>query len=210
MDRTEKIIQYLIDKYSPSALISYGSFADGSANAGSDYDALLVYDGRECHDGSVIDGTPLDVFCYPAESFSGDYDPEKYLGVFDGKIIIDTDSIGQSIKNKVRSFIENAPKKDKDELRHEVEWCRKMLVRSGRNDAEGFFRWHWVLVDSLEIYFDIIGRYYYGPKKSLRYLGETDKNGLAIYEAAMREFTPEALEKWIAHLELIFNERYEK
>lgn len=140
MDRTEKIIQYLIDKYSPSVLISYGSFADGSANAGSDYDALLVYDGRECHDGSVIDGTPLDVFCYPAESFSGDYDPEKYLGVFDGKIIIDTDSIGQSIKNKVRSFIENAPKKDKDELRHEVEWCRKMLIRSGRNDAEGFFR----------------------------------------------------------------------
>ena len=55
MDRTEKIIQYLIDKYSPSVLISYGSFADGSANAGSDYDALLVYDGRECHDGSVID-----------------------------------------------------------------------------------------------------------------------------------------------------------
>lgn len=210
MDRTEKIIQYLIDKYSPSVLISYGSFADGSANAGSDYDALLVYDGRECHDGSVIDGTPLDVFCYPAESFSGNYDPEKYLGVFDGKIIIDTDSIGQSIKNKVRSFIENAPKKDKDELRHEVEWCRKMLVRSGRNDAEGFFRWHWVLVDSLEIYFDIIGRYYYGPKKSLRYLGETDKNGFALYEAAMREFTPDALEKWIAHLELIFNERYEK
>ena len=135
-------------------LISYGSFADGSANAGSDYDALLIYNGRECHDSTVIDGTPLDVFCYPAESFSGDYDPEKYLGVFDGKIIIDTDSIGQSIKNKVRSFIENAPKKDKDELRHEVEWCRKMLVRSGRNDAEGFFRWHWVLVDSLEIYFE--------------------------------------------------------
>ena len=29
MDRTEKIIQYLIDKYSPSVLISSGSFADG-------------------------------------------------------------------------------------------------------------------------------------------------------------------------------------
>ena len=54
MDRTEKIIQYLVDKYSPSVLISYGSFADGSANAGSDYDALLVYDGRECHDGSRL------------------------------------------------------------------------------------------------------------------------------------------------------------
>ena len=209
MDRTEKIIQYLIDKYSPSVLISYGSFADGSANAGSDYDALLVYDGRECHDGSVIDGTPLDVFCYPAESFSGDYEPEKYRGVLDGKIIIDTDSIGQSIKDRVRGFIDSMPKKDTDELRHEIEWCRKMLIRSGRGDAEGFFRWHWVLIDSLEIYFDIIGKRYYGPKKSLRRLCETDGVGFALYEAAMREFTRDTLEKWIAYLESVFRKLYE-
>ena len=209
MDRTEKIIQYLIDKYSPSVLISYGSFADGSANAGSDYDALLVYDGRECHDGSVIDGTPLDLFCYPTESFSGDYDPEKYLGVFDGKILIDTDSLGQSIKDRVRGFIDSMPKKDTDELRHEIEWCRKMLIRSGRGDAEGFFRWHWVLIDSLEIYFDIIGKRYYGPKKSLRRLCETDGVGFALYEAAMREFTRDTLEKWIAYLESVFRKLYE-
>lgn len=43
MDAAEKIIRYLVDKYSPSVLISYGSFADGSANVGSDYDALLIY-----------------------------------------------------------------------------------------------------------------------------------------------------------------------
>lgn len=61
MDAAEKIIRYLVDKYSPSVLISYGSFADGSANADSDYDALLIYNGRECHDSTVIDGTPLDV-----------------------------------------------------------------------------------------------------------------------------------------------------
>lgn len=29
MDAAEKIIRYLVDKYSPSVLISYGSFADG-------------------------------------------------------------------------------------------------------------------------------------------------------------------------------------
>lgn len=209
MDRTEKIIQYLVDKYAPSVLISYGSFADGSANEGSDYDAILVYDGRECHDGTVIDGTPLDVFCYPAENFSGDYDPEKYIAAFDGKILIDTDSLGQSIKDRVRGFIDSLPKKDTDELRHEIEWCRKMLIRSGRGDAEGFFRWHWVLIDSLEIYFDIIGKHYYGPKKSLRRLCETDEVGFALYEAAMREFTRETLEKWIAYLESVFRKLYE-
>lgn len=209
MDRTEKIIQYLVDKYAPSVLISYGSFADGSANEGSDYDAILVYDGRECHDGTVIDGTPLDVFCYPAENFSGDYDPEKYIAAFDGKILIDTDSLGQSIKDRVRGFIDSTPKKDTDELLHEIEWCRKMLIRSGRGDAEGFFRWHWVLVDSLEIYFDIIGEHYFGPKKSLRRLCETDEVGFALYEAAMREFTRDTLEKWIAYLESVFRKLYE-
>ena len=77
MDAAEKIIRYLVDKYSPSVLISYGSFADGSANAGSDYDALLIYNGRECHDSTVMDGTHLGVNCYPAENLSGEYDAER-------------------------------------------------------------------------------------------------------------------------------------
>ena len=40
-----------------------------------------------------------------------------------------------------------------------------MLNRVKRSDCEGMFRWHWVLVDSLEIFCDIMKQPYWGPKK---------------------------------------------
>ncbi|MDU5083361.1 nucleotidyltransferase domain-containing protein [Tissierella carlieri] len=36
----DKIITYLNDKYKPHTIMVYGSFADGSNNTHSDYDAL--------------------------------------------------------------------------------------------------------------------------------------------------------------------------
>lgn len=207
MDKSEAIIQYLVDKYHPTVLISYGSFADGTASTNSDYDALLVYDGPECHDGSIVEETPLDVFCYPLDKFTDNYNPEDYLGVLDSKIVIDSNGLGQSIKKKVLEFVNAAPKKTEAELQHEIEWCKKMFARSLRGDAEGYFRWHWVLVDSLEIYCNIIGKYYYGPKKTLRYLKEIDREGYAYYEAAMKEFSSSSLKMWIDYLEMVFQEK---
>lgn len=43
-----------------------------------------------------------------------------------------------------------------------------------REDTDGYYRWHWLLYDSLEIYFDVKGLHYYGPKKALRYMEQTD------------------------------------
>lgn len=197
-----------MEKYHPSVLIAYGSFADGSAGPGSDYDAMLVYNGPECHDGSVVGGTALDVFCYPEDRFADSFNPEDYLGVYDGIILMDTHGLGQRIRDRVRNFIQSTPQKTEAQLRHEIEWCKKMLVRSHRGDAEGYFRWHWVLVDSLEIYFDIVGRFYFGPKKSLRYLKENDSWGFACYEAALREFSADSLRAWIRYLESLFRERF--
>lgn len=208
MDREETIRQYLMEKYHPSVLIAYGSFADGTAGTGSDYDAMLVYDGPECHDGSVVGGTALDVFCYPEDRFADSFNPEDYLGVYDGIILEDSRGLGQKIRNQVRDFIQSTPQKTEAQLRHEIEWCKKMLVRSHRGDAEGYFRWHWVLVDSLEFYFDIVGRFYFGPKKSLRYLKENDSRAFACYEAAVREFSADSLRAWIEYLDSLFQERF--
>ena len=48
---------------------------------------------------------------------------------------------------------------------------KRMLLRTMRGDVEGYYRWHWLLCDSLEIYFDIKGIHYYGPKKQLHFYG---------------------------------------
>ena len=42
MRSTDKIIDYLEKTYQPESIIVYGSFADGSANLNSDFDALII------------------------------------------------------------------------------------------------------------------------------------------------------------------------
>lgn len=69
-----------------------------------------------------------------------------------------------------------------------------------REDTDGYYRWHWLLYDSLEIYFDVKGLHYYGPKKALRYMEQTDGESFQIYSKALREFNQKCLSDWISHL----------
>lgn len=207
MVNTANIMEYLNRTYRPDAVIVYGSFADGSANRNSDFDALVIADSGKTHDSSVVDGVVLDVFVYPAETFSADYDPEEFVQVWDGKIMLDEHGIAGRLKQKVLDYIEHMPKKTAEEIAQEVEWCEKMLLRTMREDVEGYYRWHWVLCDSLEIYFDIKGLYYYGPKKTLRLMEKSDAEAFGLYAKALREFDRESLSAWIAYLKSMVNIR---
>lgn len=207
MVNTEKIVGYLKKTYQPDAVIVYGSFADGSANLNSDFDALIIAGKEKAHDSSIVDGVVLDVFVYPAETFSTDYDPEEFVQVWDGKIVLDEHGIAGQLKAKVLDYIEHLPKKTVTEVAQEVEWCEKMLLRTMREDVEGYYRWHWVLCDSLEIYFDIKGLHYYGPKKTLRLMEKSDAEAFGLYAKALREFDRESLSAWINYLKSMVNIR---
>lgn len=207
MVNTEKIVGYLKKTYQPDAVIVYGSFADGSANLNSDFDALIISGKEKAHDSSIVDGVVLDVFVYPAEMFSADYDPEEFVQVWDGKIVLDEHGIAGQLKAKVLDYIEHLPKKTVTEVAQEVEWCEKMLLRTMREDVEGYYRWHWVLCDSLEIYFDIKGLHYYGPKKTLRLMEKSDAEAFGLYAKALREFDRESLSAWIDYLKSMVNIR---
>ena len=207
MVNTEKIVGYLKKTYQPDAVIVYGSFADGSANLNSDFDALIIAGKEKAHDSSIVDGVVLDVFVYPAETFSTDYDPEEFVQVWDGKIVLDEHGIAGQLKAKVLDYIEHLPKKTVTEVAQEVEWCEKMLLRTMREDVEGYYRWHWVLCDSLEIYFDIKGLHYYGPKKTLQLMEKSDAEAFGLYAKALREFDRESLSAWIDYLKSMVNIR---
>ena len=203
MEITEKILVYLKDTYQPKAIIAYGSFADGSANRNSDFDALIIADKGRTHDSSVIDGIVLDVFIYPLDTFQSEYDPEEFVQVWDGKIILDTNGVAARLQKRVIDYIAHIPRKTMEEIQQEISWCEKMLSRTMREDAEGYYRWHWVLFDSLEIYFDVKGLHYYGPKKALRVLEQTEPEAFQIYTKALREFKRECLTEWISYLRSI-------
>ena len=203
MEITDKVLAYLKDTYQPEAIIAYGSYADGSANKNSDFDAFVIANKERMHDSSVIDGIVLDVFIYPPDTFRQNFDPEEFVQVWDGNILLDTNGVAARLQKQVLDYIAHSPRKTVEEISQEVSWCEKMLSRTMREDAEGYYRWHWVLFDSLEIYFDVKGLHYYGPKKALRFLEQTDPEAFQIYTTALREFKRERLSAWISHLKSI-------
>ncbi len=207
MKKTEEaIIGYLKKTYNPDAVILYGSFADGSAAADSDFDAIVIADGSKKHDASVIENVVLDVFVYPPETFASDYDPEEFVQVYDGRIILDGSGAAAQLKRRVRDHIDGKPPKTPEELRQEIGWCEKTARRALREDAEGYYRWHWLLTDSLEIYFDLKRLYYFGPKKALRQMERSDAEAFALYSMALTKFDRDSLSKWIAFLKKLYEE----
>lgn len=66
----EQILQYIQEAYAPLSIILYGSYADGTNNLNSDFDALVITSEHELfHDTSIVNGIPLDVFVYPQKYF---------------------------------------------------------------------------------------------------------------------------------------------
>ena len=164
----ERVIKYIKDKYNPLCIILYGSYADGTNNLNSDFDALVIAaDHEQFHDTSFVDGVPLDVFVYPSMYFEGEYECEDFVQIHDGRIITDSNGIGKTLQENVRAYLRKLPVKSSEEIQASVDWCVKMFERAKRGDCEGMFRWHWVLIDSLEIFCDIMHHHYFGPKKTL-------------------------------------------
>ena len=208
MGEFDPILNYLIQTYSPQAILIYGSFADGSNNENSDFDALIIADHAKTHDVSIIAGTVLDVFVYPADYFQEAYDPEEFLQVFDGMILFDKDGVAERLKRSVLDYIANIPQKTPEELVQSLAWCDKMLMRTERRDAEGYYRWHWLLQDSLEIYCDLRGWYFFGPKKALRRMEQEDTESFQIYKKALSELIPENLTQWVGCLRQQYQNRF--
>ena len=205
----ETIIAYLKQKYHPLGIVVYGSFADGSNNVNSDFDALLITEsGEKGHDNSRINGIELDVWIRPKYLFQKEnkINFEDYIQLENGKVVLDKDGTASKLLNAVQEYVDSYIPKSWEENRVNVEWCEKMLLRTRRNDTEGYFRWHWLLVDSLEIYYDICGKRYKGPKKSISILQTLDTKAAEIYGKALCEMNYEALEEWIGYLRKKINE----
>lgn len=200
------ILSYLAAAYDPVAIIAYGSFADGSSSLFSDFDALLITaDGQRRHDASFIDCTQLDVFIYPLSDFQGDYDPAEFVQVFDGSILLDREGVAASLIKKVNRYLDSRAVKSPEALKIDVDWCEKMLRRAGQADAEGAFRRHWLLVDSLEIYTELRAWRYLGPKKALRQLREKDRAAFRLYEAALTGDSLDDLAAWVAEIRMRYD-----
>ncbi|MBQ4150878.1 MAG: nucleotidyltransferase domain-containing protein [Clostridia bacterium] len=193
----EDILEYLKRTYSPCGMIVYGSYADGTKNDKSDFDVLVITNGGSAkHDNSTIGGVVLDAFVYPCGAIKA----EDFIHIYGGTIIFDTNGFALGLMNEVTRLIDDFTPKSYEENCTNIAWCEKMLLRADRNDAEGYFRWHWLLTESLEIYCDVIGKRYLGPKKSIIRMCSEDNESYCIYEKALTDFDYSSLSKWICRI----------
>ena len=95
----DKIIEYIKNKYQPIVIIVYGSFAAGSNNLSSDFDALVISKNHKMfHDTSLVSDIQLDVFIYPEDYFEGEYDYNEFVQIYDGIVVLDTKNKGLNLK----------------------------------------------------------------------------------------------------------------
>lgn len=102
----KKIIDYLKEKYKPLAIVTYGSFSCGMNDSYSDYDCMIIVNKKaNRHDDAVIGGIRLDCFIFTKDEVIGE-DPDTFLTVYDGNIVMDTDEIAADLKTRVRKYVE--------------------------------------------------------------------------------------------------------
>ena len=207
MGKVLRIVRYLTKKYRPEAVIVYGSFADGSADGESDFDALLIAKGDKRHDGLTVDGTVLDVFVYPPETFDGTFPADDFLPVAFGRIIKDDNGRAALLREKVTPFATEVPFKKRKDLEHAVAWCEKMLARTERGDAEAAYRHCRLLVESAEIYCGLVGRPFRGSKALLRAMQREDAESYELYAAALTDPSAATLRDWVGRIRMLFDQK---
>lgn len=196
----DKIINYLKEKYNPLAIVTYGSFNDAMQDEYSDFDSMIIVKEKDKgHDNNVIDGVSLDCFIFTEEEVRSD-NLDPFITIYDGSIILDTDDVALKLKKRVQGFVEEhkfTSLGDKDFIRN---WITKTLKRIEKTDDEGNYRAIFLLSESLSCYCELSDIFYFGSKKTVKYLKEHDSLGYELFHKAVTSRSNEDIKNWALYI----------
>ena len=201
MSEAQALVRALCGRWEPEAVLVCGSFADGTQDAASDFDAVVLTDRpAPVRDTGLLLGRRQDVwFLRPADT-GEDWDPAEWPQLYHARAVFDPGGLGEALIRRVRARIDAYPPKSAAANEENLDWLERMVTRARRGDAEGCYRLLWLLAESLEIWCDLRGRWSFGPKKSLARLEAEEPEGFALYAAALRAPSPETAGAWVAYL----------
>lgn len=181
----QQLITYLTEKHHCHTIILYGSYSSGDYTSESDVDIVGFADSfREKNDTSIFLGKQLDAWIYPTKMHR---QAEQFLQLHLGEVLLDERNIATRLLKDIDRLVHRGPGQISDnEKKFLIAWLWKMENRARKNDIEGNYRRNWLLVDSLEIYFELKGVWYFGPKKSLSWLKEHDKTAYTLFQQALK------------------------
>ncbi|WP_110929583.1 hypothetical protein [Bacillus massiliglaciei] len=129
--------------------------------------------------------------------------PEHFLRTNKGLILVDDRELAKKFLLEIADVYNKGPKKLSDQEKLFLKsWLRKMFERSNNRDIDGEYRLHWMLTDSLDIYFQLSGLWYLCPKKSFAWLKENDIPAYALFKKALsRDAEKTDIERLIDYLD---------
>lgn len=181
----QQIIDLLIAEHGAHTILLYGSRADGSATADSDYDmAAFALVAEELRDNRFAEGVYRDIFIYPDVILNS---PSKdYLKLCDSQIILQRDSSASDFLAQLNLILQAGPKiLSQQEIQVRYQWAIKMCSRLARGDIEGNYRRIMLLMTLLEDYFDLRQRWYQGSKKAFLWLQKNSPEDFILFDKAL-------------------------
>ena len=179
------LVQELTEKHHCHTLILYGSRARGEETPESDYDLLGFREtGADIWDARLWNGKYLDVFIYPESKINST--PEEFFRLRGGRILKQKDQLGERLLSDIEKAYQEGPKpRAPDQLEGQRVWARKTLARIKRGDIEGNYRRASLLVNLVEDYFVLRGKWFLGPRLSLDWLKKNDTETYQAFQAAL-------------------------
>lgn len=195
----EQIIRYLKEKYHPVSILVLGSYADGTFDETSDFDAIVIVDIKhDSKDISEVKGIPLDVDIYTVDEVMFGH-PKQFIKAHDAEIVLDTE-IGRLMKERVIRYFEEIRVTSETDKKGMKDWLRKMTIRIEKGDDDANYRMAMLMWESLAIYFLLRDLNFYGSKKSIRYLKDEDEAGYAVFHEAVTKKDVESLKNWVEYV----------
>lgn len=183
-----RLVEELVARHGCHTVLLYGSRALGMATAESDYDLLGVRaEGEVTRDARVVEGFFLDAFVYPEKEV--EEKAATLLQLRGGVVLREERGIATRLLEKVNAVLGAPPAPlPEAEARMRRVWCQKMIERirsGGPEDVVAHHRRAWLLTDALEIFFELRGRHFLGPKESFRWLRDHDPDTYRIFAEAL-------------------------
>ena len=195
----EQLIRYLDKTYDPAMILLIGSYADGSNDEVSDFDAMIFVEGRHKNkDDSVVEGVQLDVDIYSVDDalFA---DPSLFIKAHDPVVVKDC-GIAPIFIERVKEYLEKTRVTDEADKKEIKAWIDKMIFRIDKGDDDANYRLVMLLWENLWQYFLLRDMNYYGNKKAIRYLKEKDPEGYKLFHKAITKKTPKYAKNWAEYV----------
>jgi predicted nucleotidyltransferase len=176
-----RVVADLQAKYKPEIVILYGSRARGDNTPKSDIDvACFTESTKPIKDARDFEGLYLDAWVYSSKTMSAAND--ELLRLADGYCLYDLEGKGAAFLQELQQRISQGTKQlSTADIEHTKQWIEKMFDRAQNSDIESLYRRYWLAIDLLQIYFNLRGQWYFGPKKSLSWLKENNSVGYDLF-----------------------------